>query len=155
MGTINSLISSYEIPTLFSCDEMEGLYHSLLPAIKKDFPSEQIDPEQYFVARICQNLRLISCVTPNNPILGEQARYICTCITSYVHVYVHYIHMRLYMCMYIHVHVYVHVHVYPTCILHISTCTCMYTPYIVSRQEDNQCTSTCTCTCMLCFVYMY
>ena len=75
MGLLNSLISSYELPTLFSCEEMDGLYRSLLPAIKRDFPSEQIDPEQYFVARICQNLRLVICVTPNDPLLGEQARY--------------------------------------------------------------------------------
>ena len=67
-------MSSSEIPTLFTAGEMSGLIHALLPSIKRDFPSEMIDPEQYFTARVCQNLRIIVCVTPHCNILTDEAQ---------------------------------------------------------------------------------
>ena len=55
---------------------MDSLLQALVPCIKRDFPSEQIDPEQYFSARICQNLRVVMCVTPHCVILNDKAQYV-------------------------------------------------------------------------------
>ena len=55
---------------------MDSLLQALAPCIKRDFPSEQIDPEQYFSAHICQNLRVVMCVTPHCDILNDKAQYV-------------------------------------------------------------------------------
>ena len=47
---------------------------ALLPSIKRDFPSEQIDPEQYFAARLSQNIRVVICTSPSAPLLTEHAQ---------------------------------------------------------------------------------
>ena len=36
LGLLNSLMSSYELPTLFSNEELEGLFQALAPSIKRD-----------------------------------------------------------------------------------------------------------------------
>lgn len=74
LGTLNSLMACSEVSTLFSSEEMDGLLHALLPAIKRDFPSELIDPEQYFVARVCQNLRVVMCLSPQSRLLNDAAQ---------------------------------------------------------------------------------
>ena len=94
LGLLNSLMSSYELPTLFSNEELEGLFQALAPSIKRDFPSEQIDPAQYFTARICQNLRVVLCVSPQNKLMEEHARsgseiHVYTAVNVHVHLHVH------------------------------------------------------------------
>lgn len=67
-------MSSAELPTLFTVEETNSLINALLPSIKRDFPSEQIEPEQYFTARICQNLRIVLCITPEHQLLNKDAQ---------------------------------------------------------------------------------
>ena len=74
LETISSVFSCGELPTLFSNDEMDGLLQALAPSIKRDFPSEETDPMQYFTARIYRNLRLVLCVTPTCPLLSTLAQ---------------------------------------------------------------------------------
>ena len=47
---------------------------ALAPSIKRDFPSEETDPMQYFAARIYRNLRIVICLSPSSPLLHDQAQ---------------------------------------------------------------------------------
>ncbi len=99
LQTLNSLMACGELPTLFSNDEMEGLlqvWHTLIafwllvvvikfklrpiqalaPAIKRDFPSEEADPLQYFTARIYRNFRIVLCLSPTSPLLNTLAQWV-------------------------------------------------------------------------------
>ena len=73
LKTITSVFACGELPTLFSNDEMDGMLQALTPSIKRDFPSEETDPMQYFTARIYRNLRLVLCVPPTCPLLSTLA----------------------------------------------------------------------------------
>ncbi|KAL5457324.1 hypothetical protein EMCRGX_G034572 [Ephydatia muelleri] len=54
-------------------DEMDGLLEALIPSIKRDFPSEEVDPLHYFTARITSNLKIILCLTPDSALLENHA----------------------------------------------------------------------------------
>ncbi len=47
---------------------------ALLPSIKRDFPSEETCPMQYFIARVYRNLRVVLCLPPTAPLLAHTAQ---------------------------------------------------------------------------------
>ena len=97
---LNSLFATGELPSLFSNDEMNGILHvsqlrrkkyveiftfvsvrlsafsrqALGPSIKRDFPSEDTHPMQYFTARIARYFRLVMCVSPSSTLFTSQSQ---------------------------------------------------------------------------------
>ena len=74
MEAINAIVVCGELPLLFSNDELQGLLQSLIPTIKRDFPTSVIDPMDYFTARIQRYFRLVVCLKPEHPLLTSQAQ---------------------------------------------------------------------------------
>ena len=98
METLNSILAIGDVPTLFSNDEVDGLlevsiirvlcsvihiylfiYMSLYflqalePSIKRDFPSQEVNPMDYLTSRVRRNLHIIICLNSTHPLLNEDA----------------------------------------------------------------------------------
>ena len=59
---------------IIMCMHVGVLLQALAPSIKRDFPSEETDPMQYFTARIYRNLRIVFCLPPTSVLFSHQAQ---------------------------------------------------------------------------------
>ena len=74
LHTLNSLLISGDYTTLFSTDEIEGLYQALGPQIRRDFPNEAVDPEKYFVHNVTKNLHMFFTLPPSHSLINRASR---------------------------------------------------------------------------------
>ena len=74
LHTLNSLLISGDYPTLFSTDEIDGLYQALGPQIRRDFPNEPVDPEKFFIFNVMRNLHVFFTLPPTNSLVHRAAR---------------------------------------------------------------------------------
>ncbi|XP_063714091.1 dynein axonemal heavy chain 5-like isoform X5 [Symsagittifera roscoffensis] len=74
LHTLNSLLISGDYTTLFSTDEIEGLYQALGPQIRRDFPNEVVDPEKYFVHNVTKNLHMFFTLPPSHSLINRASR---------------------------------------------------------------------------------
>ncbi|XP_071995855.1 dynein axonemal heavy chain 8 isoform X2 [Engystomops pustulosus] len=76
LGYINTILSSGEIPNLFSVDELEEIRQSLLPVMQREFPRQAPTSDnlyEYFLSRCRRNLHLVLCFSP----VGDKFRTRC------------------------------------------------------------------------------
>ncbi len=74
LHTLNSLMISGDFPTLFSADEIDGLYQALGPQIRRDFPNEPVDPDKFFLHNVMKNLHIFFTLPPTHPLIHRAAR---------------------------------------------------------------------------------
>ncbi|XP_073529664.1 dynein axonemal heavy chain 8-like [Phyllobates terribilis] len=73
---INHILSSGEIPSLFSREELAEITESLLPVMKREFPHDPPTFDhlyEYFISRCRRNLHVILCFSP----VGDKFRMRC------------------------------------------------------------------------------
>ncbi|XP_075255403.1 dynein axonemal heavy chain 5-like isoform X4 [Convolutriloba macropyga] len=74
LHTLNSLLISGDYTTMFSADEIDGLYQALAPQIRRDFPNELVDPEKYFIHNVMRNLHVFFTLPPTHSLINRASR---------------------------------------------------------------------------------
>ena len=67
LGILNTLLTSGDVPNLFTKDELLTLYNDLRPLMKKDYPLLLDTNDQlyaYFIQKVQLNLHIIVCTSP-------------------------------------------------------------------------------------------